>query len=405
MIEKDLFDFVVKSGKIDLSQIQAEFEMKQKEDLVKDKHPFAITYNEKKNVYITYLPDSSKPQGRRQIKRKNYEDLIDIVAKYIEDGGVVTIADLFHEFTERKLERGDIKKATVTRYQQVFDRHFVATGWDKREIKRISPEEFSDWIEDEVARCNLSSKGLLSLTGLIKGIIQRARKHKLITYHYSMISEDVDAKPRKVYKKPEEQTFTEYELPILINYLMSHRDTQNLCLLFMVLSGIRTGEMVGLRFDDFVSETSAEIKRAETKYRDKSGKWVYELDNPKTMAGFRTIFIPGEYGWIIEELRRINPNSEYLASKKNGERMHTEYLRRRLYKICRDLDFDKEKSPHKMRKTFCSILLDGGFDKNLIISIMGHTDINTSENFYHYDRKSASKKQDMIDNVVEFKAG
>ena len=209
MIEKDLFDFAVKSGKIDLSQIQAEFEMKQKEDLVKDKHPFAITYNEKKKVYITYLPDSSKPQGRRQIKRKNYEDLIDIVVKYIEESGVVTISDLFHEFTERKLERGDIKKATVTRYQQVFTRHFVATGWDKREIKRISPEEFSDWIEDEVARCNLSSKGLLSLTGLIKGIVQRARKHKLITYHYSMISEDVDAKPRKVYKKPEEQTFTE----------------------------------------------------------------------------------------------------------------------------------------------------------------------------------------------------
>ena len=400
--EKELLEFAISSGRIDISQMQAEIEMSKKKELLKQ-HPYSITYNEKNDCYTTYIFDKSRKNNRRQIKRKRYEDLVDIIVENIESNSFVTVHELFDDYVDRKIKRNDIKMSTVTRYQQVFNRHFVATGWNKKEIKTISSEDWAEWIEDEVSRNNLSAKGLAALTGLVKGIIQRARKRKLIDYYYEMIVEDMDVKPKKKYKDPNQQTFSEHELSVLMQYLMEHRDVQNLCLLFMIVSGIRTGEMVGLKFSDFTSNTSAEIRRAETKYRDDSGKWVYELDNPKTVAGVRTIFIPSEYDWIVDELRSINPKSEFLATNRNGTRMHTQHLRRRLYKICKDLKFNNKKSPHKMRKTFCSILLDGGFDKNLITSIMGHTDISTSEIFYHFDRKSSKKKQEMVDNIVEFK--
>ena len=36
---------------------------------------------------------------------------------------------------------------------------------------------------------------------------------------------------------------------------------------------------------------------------------------------------------------------------------------------------------------------------------MGHTDISTSENFYPFDRKTAERKQEMINDATEFLSG
>lgn len=376
--------------------------MARKREKLLKMHPYSIGHSEARGFYYTYLPDSTRASGRKQVRRKNREELVDLIIETIKAGQLVTFRDLYEEFVKRKLDRGDIKKATATRYQQVFDRHFLHDGWDRKDIRNVTPEELSDWIEDEASRCNLSAKALSALTGILKGIIQRARKKKLIAYTASDVFADVDVRLKKVYKKPEEQTFSQKELPMLIQYLVNHIDVHNLCLLFMLLSGVRVGEMVGLMFDDFTSDTSAEIRRSETKYKNEVGKWIYELDTPKTNAGYRTVFIPQEYGWIVRRLRLLSPDSDYLCFSK-GKRLHTASIRNRLYGICDKLGINR-KSTHKLRKTFCSIVLDAGFDKNLVISIMGHTDVSISENFYHFDRKSAEQKQKMLDNIVEFKA-
>lgn len=170
----------------------------------------------------------------------------------------------------------------------------------------------------------------------------------------------------------------------------------------MILSGIRVGEAVALSFNDFVSDTSAVIHRTETRYL-KDGKYHFRLsDAPKTEAGFRTIFIPESYAWIVKEIRRMLPFAEFLATNKAGERMTTNCLRHRLRRVCKWAGIE-QKSTHKMRKTFCSIILDAGFDHNLVTSVMGHTDIRTSETFYHFDRKTDEMKQEMVNNIVEFK--
>ena len=114
--------------------------------------------------------------------------------------------------------------------------------------------------------------------------------------------------------------------------------------------------------------------------------------------------MPSEYAWIVTELRAMNPFAEYVCTNENGDRIRSYSLRNHLRGICKKLpEFSQTKSPHKLRKTFCSILLDHGFDTNLIMSIAGHTNILTTEQYYHYDRKSSEKKQKLLDNVLDFK--
>lgn len=63
----------------------------------------------------------------------------------------------------------------------------------------------------------------------------------------------------------------------------------------------------------------------------------------------------------------------------------------------------KRKSPHKLRKTYVSILLDNGIDKRLVQDVAGHTEIATSERSYHRNRKSDQKKEEILSNIPEFK--
>lgn len=76
-------------------------------------------------------------------------------------------------------------------------------------------------------------------------------------------------------------------------------------------------------------------------------------------------------------------------------------IRKRLYRICDEVGI-KRRSPNKMRKTYASILLDNKIDVNLVESMMGHTQITTTEMHYHRNRKSELKKQEILSQIPEF---
>lgn len=64
-----------------------------------------------------------------------------------------------------------------------------------------------------------------------------------------------------------------------------------------------------------------------------------------------------------------------------------------------------QKSPHKVRKTYASILLDNQIPDKNIIELMGHTDITCTKEFYSRDRRSNEKKAELLDAIPEFRIG
>ena len=77
-------------------------------------------------------------------------------------------------------------------------------------------------------------------------------------------------------------------------------------------------------------------------------------------------------------------------------------IRKREYAVCRKVGVHK-KSPHKIRATYDTILLDAKVDNRMIKDQMGHADIRTSEINYHRNRKSHERKTAIIDSIPEFK--
>ncbi len=122
-------------------------------------------------------------------------------------------------------------------------------------------------------------------------------------------------------------------------------------------------------------------------------------DFPKTEDGIRDVVISDKSVWILQKIRSINPFGEYLL-ERNGERIKTHTYRSRLETVCKKTGVVK-KSPHKIRKTYGSILIDSGVNESVVISQMGHTDIKTTKEYYYKNRKTIEQKRKYINVVTE----
>lgn len=93
-------------------------------------------------------------------------------------------------------------------------------------------------------------------------------------------------------------------------------------------------------------------------------------------------------------------SGEYIFMDQ-GHRLTASAIRSKLYRICKKIGVER-KSPHKLRKTYLSILLDEKCDQRLVTDQAGHVSINTSEANYHYNRKNAGKKIALLSNIDAF---
>lgn len=389
--------YAVENGMIDLAYVQEQIEMNKRKELLA-KHPYRI-WEGKDGKWRTYLPDKEK--NRKLVKRNTEQSIEDVVAEYwkvqLENP---TIREVFTEWNDRRLELKKISDSTHLRNEQIFNRHFSEFG--KRKIKSVDQEDIEEFLEEQIPEYNLTSKAFSNLKTITRGFLKRARKRKLIDFNVEELFQEMDVSDsdfHKVIHEDYEEVFDEDEMPKIMEYLIEHPDMSNIAILLMFVTGARIGEVVALKHSDFDGCTF-KIRRTETRYK-KDGKYICEVKNfPKSHAGVRTAIIPHEYAWIAERIQHINPFEEYVFVK-DGKRVSTHSVRMRLRRVCDKLKIYR-KSPHKIRKTYGTILLDNHIDNQLIIGQMGHTNILCTENHYHRNRKGIKKKSIIISSIPEF---
>ncbi len=397
-MDRELLKYAVENGMIDVALVQEKIDMQKKEKLL-NKHPYKI-WEGTDEKWHTYLPDKEK--GRVARKRNSLEEIQQLVIDYWKaEEDNPTVEDVFEEWISRKLNTKEIAKPTYDRYKVDFDRFFKNFG--KRKIKSVSEIDIEDFLLDSISKYSLSAKAFSNLRTLVFGIFKRAKKRGYVQFSITEIVNDLEIPKnafKRVIKEDCEEVFMDSETPTVIEYLEDNPDMINLGILLIFNTGLRVGELVALKFSD-IEKNVIKIRRTETRYKDADGKDIYSIkESPKTDAGVRDVIIPNDYLWIIERLKSMNVDGEYIFMK-NKERIHTYSVRKRLYCICNKTKIYK-KSPHKIRKTYCSILLDNNIDNTLITQQMGHTDIQCSENHYHRNRKSADRKLQILSSIPEF---
>lgn len=397
--QKDLLQFALESGMIDLGAVRDEM-AKQRRNEILSQHNHSI-WKGKDGRWYTYvdLPNT----GDRYLKsRKRKADLEDyLVDFYREQEENPMLKVVFHTWIDRKLELEKITQATHYRYLGTWKRHFSEFG--ERKIRDIDEDDIMTFLEEQVPMHQLTQKGFANLKTLVRGMFRYAKRKHLTDISIEELLRDTDMTEirfRRCVKADDEEVYTEDEADKIFRYLIENQDDTNLCILLMFVTGMRVGEAVTLKHED-LGDNFVNVRRTESRY--KVGKaWQRTIkDFPKTLAGWRSIAVPDAYVWVIDRCRRLHPFEEWVFPNKRGMWLSTFSVRTRLKVINRQLGIT-QKSPHKIRKTYGSILLDNNIDMKMVMVQMGHADIITTERAYHRNRRTLDRRQQIISSIPEF---
>lgn len=397
--QQEMCKFAIDNGIIDVASIQILMKENERKQYLAI-HPFKI-WQGKNALWYTYLPDEKK--GRVQRQRTNQKAIEDLVISYWKEHEKrPTFEAVFKEWNERKLTLEKISKATYTRNISTYNRFF--TDFGKNAIDSIEGEELLEWLEQQVPKYQLTAKAFCGLKALVRGVFKYARRKNWTKLDIEALlrQEDLsDLSFRKRKKEDNEEVFDEAETCEIMKYLSENIDSTNLCILLMFITGMRVGEATTLKNDD-IGDGFVNVRRTQTTYYNENGKRICDVkDFPKTAAGWRTIVIPKQYQWVLDRIKLLNPFGEYIFVGQKKQRINVSSVRTRLNTITGKLGI-AHKSPHKIRKTYGSILLDNNLDREFVKTQMGHSQISMTENVYHRNRRDIEKKQNMISQIPDF---
>jgi len=192
----------------------------------------------------------------------------------------------------------------------------------------------------------------------------------------------------------------------------------------MVNTGMRVGEVTGLRWEDIdLDKGMIDVNHTLVYYNHAEGGSYFSIHTPKTRAGERTIPMLEEVkeAFMLEkryqEFNQIKCNmtvdgyTDFIFINRFGNVQHQGTLNkalRRIIRDCNDAQFGKgEKNPvllprfscHSLRHTFTTRLVEAGVNLKVIQDTLGHKDFSTTMDIY--TDVTRELKQREFDNLQE----
>jgi len=154
------------------------------------------------------------------------------------------------------------------------------------------------------------------------------------------------------------------------NTLLGSRDRAMLEVLYS--TGVRVSELVGLNMDDVDFNARTILVRGKGKKQR-----VSPVGQTAMIAVHRYL-----------EMRRADARSagfdqEALFVNKHGQRLSTRSVRRKLDKYLIECGMDPTISPHTLRHSFATHMLNNGADLRSVQELLGHQSLSTTQVYTH----------------------
>ena len=238
-------------------------------------------------------------------------------------------------------------------------------------ITQIEPSDLSDFIVD----LNINGLGIKSINRCIVSIKQFFKYLLLENVISSDPTLDITA-PKMKRSIPEVLSIEEIEKLLTapdISTFEGLRDSAMLELLYA--SGLRVSELVELTLNDLNNEHGYVIVY---------GKGSKERLVPVGQTSLKKI---KDYLDLSRSNLLKNRISDYLFITKRG----SNFTRQGIWKIIKNysgrIGIEKSISPHTIRHSFATHLLENGADLRTIQMLLGHSDISTTQIYTHVEGK------------------
>ena len=184
--------------------------------------------------------------------------------------------------------------------------------------------------------------------------------------------------PRKAKKLP--VTLTRQEIKALITAAKPKRN--RLIVQFLYSSGARVSECVNLKIVDLnLKERIGSIR---------GGKGNKD----------RTIILSRDWSKYLKKyLDKKKVKSEFVFSKKNGKSLSSDTVQRIVREAAEKAGIQKRVTPHTLRHSYATHLLDAGENIRRIQELLGHSNLNTTQIYTHVSVQDLKKVESPLDNL------
>lgn len=407
---------------IDLAYVQEQVEMKKREEILK-RHQYSIWHNDKEDVWYSYLPDDSKSNNRKKIKRKRKRDLEEAIYDYYlsvqnESEKTVKPKDLsvesmFYEFMKHKtneVNSGTVKRmmADWTRFYEP-EKEFIAIS-----VQNLTKIDVDDFFNAVLGKHNLKKKAFYNMCGILKQ-----------TLEYVVDAEYIEKNPYRIKvnkkkfasssKKPSDKEVYQAGEKDLLMDEMERRlknnpsNTAPLAVMLDFELGTRKGEILAICKSDII-DNRIHIHRQLVEEFDTSNlnnmksKGFQVVDYTKSEDGDRWLPLTEQAKRIIKRIEAIN--EEYGHQYKDflfvrdGRCLTPDAVDTQIKRGCEYIGIPV-KTMHKIRKTYASTLLHNGVNLSIVKDMLGHADESTTLKHYIYNIEDNTETDNKVLNALD----
>lgn len=272
---------------------------------------------------------------------KSYESHLNFIDRKSKRTIESYLSDLKHYhtyFNEKKIELDAIKTALINTYLQEFN------------------------------NTHSNSTVLRTKTSIVSF-------HKFLNQYYKLGYNPASAiqKIKKIHRYP--KTINYEQINKILNPSNSMHESFFIAMFDVLYScGLRVSELVDLNLNQLFLEQG---------YIRVLGKGDKERVVPMadiTRKNLKNYIDNERFLWLKNK-------SNLVFIKPNGKPVTRQYVYTSLKQRCVDLGINIDISPHKLRHSFATSLLNGGADLRIVQELLGHSDISTTQIYTHVEGK------------------
>lgn len=316
-------------------------------------------------------------------------------------GGKYTAkADIASMLKERNLTKDAFSKQSGVCLHAV---RAAATGGN---VDKTTAEKVSSALDKKLSElftpcgdaATLSNSSVRTYHATLSAILSKAVKWGLIASNPA-----TNAEIPKV-KRPEAAHLDEADAKRLLELLQGEQMNYRAAVTFDLLSGLRRGELLGLRWSDVDFDTDTITVCQTSNYLPGVGVYV---DTPKNESSVRPVKLSHSLFLLLGEYRAWQAEKRELCGDQwqdkdgrvftslFGAPIHPDTLSSWFKSFIRKNNFP-DVHFHSLRHTYASLMIADGTPLVIVSRRLGHAQVSTTSNIYSHVIKSADEKAAQI---------
>ncbi len=278
------------------------------------------------------------------------------------------IAEGFLDYIQKEKR---FSKHTVVAYSKDLDQflHHIIENLEIASIKEVDHHDIRSWIisilEDDKLQASSVNRKISSLRSFYKYMVRN-----------EIVEKNPMAKITSLKMKKKLPLFLEQSQMMNLLDGMAFGDDfagvrDKLIIELLYCTGMRRAELIGLETKN-VNNSKQEIKVL--------GKRNKERIIPLSPQTIRLI---QEYQQMSSDFFGHSQTEKYLFTDDNGNMMSDGFVYRKVNKYLRLVTTIGKKSPHVLRHTFATHMLNNGADLNAIKELLGHASLSATQVYTH----------------------